>query len=259
MEQAAPAASPGDAASRPHVHGDDRERGARRSARDHVPRPPVVGVRLHAAALQQEPRPLLRHHSCRAGTRICCSLQPHTTARASRHGVPLLAQAMLLPVVYTPTVGEACQKFGLLPQFPRGCYVSLSDRGRVREVLEEYAKAELAPGPAGELQCDCIVFSDGGRILGLGDLAAWGAPPSARTLWLLPPYPMSAHRRRAPRAAARRRDGHPYRQARPVHSLRGRQPAPDDPDDHRRRLLRPEGQHRRPGHPRPPALHWAEG
>ena len=81
---------------------------------------------------------------------------------------------MLLPVVYTPTVGEACQKFGLLPQFSRGCYVSLSDRGRVREVLEEYARAELTRGPNGELQCDCIVFSDGGRILGLGDLAAWG-------------------------------------------------------------------------------------
>ena len=80
----------------------------------------------------------------------------------------------LAPLVYTPTVGEACQKFGLMPAYPRGCYVSLSDRGRVREVLEEYARAQLAPGLDGKPRCDCIVFSDGGRILGLGDLAAWG-------------------------------------------------------------------------------------
>jgi len=87
----------------------------------------------------------------------------------------LLAEPVaLLPVVYTPAVGEACQKFGQMPQYRRGCYVSLSDRGRVREVLEEYARAEGLCDEAGKPFCDCIVFSDGGRILGLGDLAAWG-------------------------------------------------------------------------------------
>lgn len=87
----------------------------------------------------------------------------------------LLAEpSKLLPVVYTPTVGEACQKYGLMPQFRRGCYVSLSDRGRVREVLAEYARAELGSDASGQPLCDCIVFSDGGRILGLGDLGAWG-------------------------------------------------------------------------------------
>ena len=80
----------------------------------------------------------------------------------------------LLPVVYTPTVGEACQKFGRLPFFPRGCYVAMSDRGRVAQVLQEYAAAELTQGADGRYLCDCIVFSDGGRILGLGDLGAWG-------------------------------------------------------------------------------------
>jgi len=82
--------------------------------------------------------------------------------------------SMLLPVVYTPTVGEACQKFGKLPAFRRGCYISIKDRGNVKKVIEEYTASELSKGPNGKYMCDCIVFSDGGRILGLGDLAAWG-------------------------------------------------------------------------------------
>ncbi|CAK9080332.1 NADP-dependent malic enzyme (NADP-ME) [Durusdinium trenchii] len=84
--------------------------------------------------------------------------------------------SMLLPAVYTPTVGEACQKFGKMPLYSRGCYLRISERGRFKEVLREYAEAELEKDPAGEASflCDCIVFSDGGRILGLGDLGAWG-------------------------------------------------------------------------------------
>lgn len=52
--------------------------------------------------------------------------------------------AFLLPIVYTPTVGEACQKFGLLPFFPRGCYVSISDCGKIKQVLAEYAECMLS-------------------------------------------------------------------------------------------------------------------
>jgi len=81
---------------------------------------------------------------------------------------------LLLPVCYTPTVGEACQKFGKLPMFPRGCYVSLADRGNAKAVLKEYAEAMLPKKESGEYDCQCIVFSDGGRILGLGDLGSWG-------------------------------------------------------------------------------------
>eukprot|EP00320_Phaeocystis_rex_P013857 CAMPEP_0119066370 /NCGR_PEP_ID=MMETSP1178-20130426/8932_1 /TAXON_ID=33656 /ORGANISM="unid sp, Strain CCMP2000" /LENGTH=685 /DNA_ID=CAMNT_0007047965 /DNA_START=40 /DNA_END=2097 /DNA_ORIENTATION=+ len=85
--------------------------------------------------------------------------------------------ALLLPVAYTPTVGEACQKFGKMPLYSRGCYVSIRDRGNVKAVLREYAEAMLPKAQGqqvGQYDCQCIVFSDGGRILGLGDLAAWG-------------------------------------------------------------------------------------
>ena len=98
----------------------------------------------------------------------------------TRGGPPLtpalsrIGQSLLLPVAYTPTVGEACQKFGLLPMYPRGCYVALTDRGRIKEVLQAYADAMLPKDADGRPECQCIVFSDGGRILGLGDLGAWG-------------------------------------------------------------------------------------
>ena len=87
----------------------------------------------------------------------------------------LLAEPnLLLPVAYTPTVGEACQKFGQMPLYPRGCYVAITNRGNIKAVLEEYAKAMLKPKQGGGYECDCIVFSDGGRILGLGDLGTGG-------------------------------------------------------------------------------------
>ena len=41
-----------------------------------------------------------------------------------------------MPIAYTPTVGEACQKFGLMPQFARGCYVSIEDRGNIAAVAD---------------------------------------------------------------------------------------------------------------------------
>jgi malate dehydrogenase (oxaloacetate-decarboxylating)(NADP+) len=72
--------------------------------------------------------------------------------------------ARLLPILYSPTVGEACQKFGHIFRRPRGMYITIRQKGRIREVLRNW------PRPAVRFIC----VSTGGRILGLGDLGANG-------------------------------------------------------------------------------------
>jgi malate dehydrogenase (oxaloacetate-decarboxylating)(NADP+) len=73
--------------------------------------------------------------------------------------------ARFLPIVYDPTIGEACLKFGHIYRQTRGMYLSITRRGKVKEILRNWPRKDIR----------FICVTDGGRILGLGDLGANGA------------------------------------------------------------------------------------
>jgi malate dehydrogenase (oxaloacetate-decarboxylating)(NADP+) len=70
----------------------------------------------------------------------------------------------ILPLIYTPTVGEACRQFSHIVREPKGFFITLDDTGRIAKILDNWPEKDIR----------VIVVTDGQRILGLGDLGANG-------------------------------------------------------------------------------------
>ena len=122
--------------------------------------PPHIGnlddqVERRSAALAQQPTPFSKYAFLR-------DLQD--TNETLFYAFLLRDVEHMLPLVYTPTVGEGCQRFSEIWRKPRGLFISYPNRHRIDQIL----------GHSRFDQVKCIVLSDGERILGLGDQGAGG-------------------------------------------------------------------------------------
>jgi malic enzyme len=88
----------------------------------------------------------------------------HDTNETLYHRILVNHMEEMAPLVYTPTVGQACMEFASRFRRPRGMYFTHADRGNMAAMVYNWPQK----------RCDVIVVTDGSRILGLGDLGACG-------------------------------------------------------------------------------------